>query len=167
VGEGQDGVKLYRAALNGDSIDLHSYVWDCRTLVDVAPDGRSFMTVDLDFAFHAFPGGEVVLRVPVEDFGYEYGGDEYGDDEAIAHWTGGFLNADIAVVTIVGEKDDKEWHCHHGIDLRTGTPLGRFEAHSRDREDFEPLGDGTWIVSGPDGSPIRGQCSELSDVVTT
>ena len=102
-----------------------------------------------------------------EDFIYEYGGDEYGDDEAGAHWTGGFLNADIAIVTIVGEKDDKEWHCHYSIDLRTGTPLGRFEAHSRDREDFEPLGDGTWIVSGPDGSPIRGQCSELSDVVRT
>jgi hypothetical protein len=165
VGEGQDGVKLYRAALIGDKIDLLSYgweSWDDRKLVDVAPDGRWFMTVDLDFAFHAFASGEEVLRLPLEAFGYEY-----GDDEASPHWNGGFLNADIAVVTIVGEKDDKEWHCRYSIDLRTGTPLGRFEAHSRDRDDFEPLGDGTWIVSGHDGSVIRRQCSQLSEVVGT
>jgi hypothetical protein len=76
------------------------------------------MTGDLDFAYHAFPGGEVVLRVPVEAFGYEYGGGEYEDDEACTHWNGGFLNADVAVATIAGEKDDKEWHCRYSIDLR-------------------------------------------------
>ncbi|KAF7184636.1 hypothetical protein CNMCM7691_005879 [Aspergillus felis] len=157
VGEGQDGVKLYRAALTGDDIDLHSYGWDDRCLVDLSPDGRRFMTVDhgrYDIAFHVFPSGEEVLRLPVEAFGYEY-----GVDEACMHWNGGFLSADIAVITIAGEKDDKEWHCHYSIDLRSGIPLGRFEAHSRDNYDFEPLGDGTWIVSGPDGSPVHCQSS--------
>lgn len=154
VGEGQDGVKLYRAAFTGDDIDLHSYGWDDRCLVDVAPDGQWFMTVDHgqhDIAIHVFLSGEVVLRVPVETFGHEY----FGDDEAGMAWNGGFLNADIAVVTIAGEKDDKEWHRHYSIDLRTGTPRGHFEAYSRDSYDFEPLGDGSWIVSGPDGSVVR------------
>ncbi|GIJ99684.1 hypothetical protein Aspvir_003685 [Aspergillus viridinutans] len=157
VGEGQDGVKLYRAALTGGDIDLHSYGWDDRCLVDLSPDGRRFMTVHhsrYDIAFHVFPRGEVVLRLPVEAFGYEY-----GDDGACTHWNGGFLNADIAVITIAGEKDDKEWHCHYSIDLCSGIPLGRFEAHSRDNYDFEPLGDGTWIVSGPDGSAVRRRSS--------
>lgn len=96
----------------------------------------------------------MVLRVPVKAFGYEYGEEEYGDYEAYSHWNGGFLNAEIAVVTISGEKDDKEWHRRYSIDLYTGTPLGRFEGHSRDRNDCEPLGDGTRIVPGTDGSAI-------------
>jgi hypothetical protein len=158
VGEGQDGVKLYRAAFTGDDIDLHSYGWDDRFLLDVAPDGQWFMTVDHgrhDVAFHDCLSGEVVLRIPIEAFGYEY----FGDDEAGMDWNGGFLNADIAVVTIAGEKDDEEWHRHYSIDLRTGTPRGHFEAYSRDNYDFEPLGDGTWVVSGPDGNAVRRRLS--------
>lgn len=154
VGEGQDGVKLYRAALTGNEIDLHSYGWDDRCLVDVAPHGQWFMTVDHgqhDVAFHVFLSGDVVLREPVESFSDE----DLGDDEAIMNWNGGFLNADVAVVTIVGEKDDKEWHRHYSIELRTGTSPLRFEAYSLDSYDFEPLGDSTWIVSGPDNSLIR------------
>jgi hypothetical protein len=45
-------------------------------------------------------------------------------------------------------------HKDHNVS-DTGTPPGRFEGHSRDRDDFEPLGDGTWIVPGTDGSAIR------------
>ncbi|RAO72882.1 uncharacterized protein BHQ10_008894 [Talaromyces amestolkiae] len=164
VGEGQDGVKLYRAAFTGSDIDLHSYGWDDRCLVDVAPDGQWFMTVDhgqYDIAFHAFLSGEVVLQVPVETFGHEY----FGEDEAGMAWNGGFLNANIAVVTIAGEKDDKEWHRHYSIDLRTGAPRGHFEAYSRDNYDFEPLGDGTWIVSGPDGGAIRRRLSTTNQGV--
>ncbi|KAJ6185267.1 hypothetical protein N7519_006568 [Penicillium mononematosum] len=112
------------------------------------------MTGDLDFAFHGFPGGEVYCG-PVEAFGYEYGRGEYeDDDDACTHWNSSFLNADIAVVTIAGENSDKEW-CRYSIDLRTGTPLAHFEGHSCGRDDFEPLGDDTWIVSGTDGSTIR------------
>lgn len=154
VGEGQDGVKMYRAAFTGESIDLHSYGWEDRVLIDMAPDGQSFMTVDhgrYDVAFHAFLSGEVVMRIPIEAFGHEY----FGEDEAGMDWNGGFLNPDIAVATIAGEKDDKEWHRHYSIDLRTGTSCHRFEAYSRDNHDFEPLGDGTWIVSGPGGNAIR------------
>ena len=116
-------------------------------MIDVAPDGRWFMTVDhsrYDVTFHVFLSGEVILRVPIEAFGYEY----FEDDEAC-------IDGDIAVVTIAGEEDDQEWHCHYSINLRSGIPCGRFEAYSRDNYDFEALGDGTWIVSGLDGSVVR------------
>ncbi|KAM5354105.1 hypothetical protein ACJ41O_000755 [Fusarium nematophilum] len=151
VGEGQDGVNIFRAVLTDNRLDLHSYGWIDRCLVDLAPNGRWFMTVahgQNDIAFHAFPDGEVVLRLPITAFGYY-------DDESFIDWTGGFLDQDIAIVTIIGETDDQEWHHHHRVDLRSGAPLGRFEAHSRDRYDFEPLGDGTWITSDPNGNPVR------------
>ncbi|KAL6408564.1 uncharacterized protein AUP68_08424 [Ilyonectria robusta] len=154
VGEGQDGVNIFRAALTGDGLDLHSYGWIDRCLVDVAPDGRCFMTVhhgqtgQTDVAFHAFPDGEVVLCLPVAAFGYQ-------GNEASIDWSGGFLDQDIAIVTIIGNTDDQEWRHHHRVDLRTGAPLGRFEAHSRHGDDFKPLGDGTWITSDRDGNPVR------------
>ncbi|KAH7108801.1 hypothetical protein B0J13DRAFT_570171 [Dactylonectria estremocensis] len=154
VGEGQDGVHIFRAALTGDGLDLHSYGWIDRCLVDVAPDGRWFMTVHhgqmglTDVAFHAFPDGEVVLCLPVAAFGYQ-------GSEAFIHWSGGFLDADMAIVTTIGKADDQEWRHHHRVDLRTGAPLGRFEPHCRHGYDFKPLGDGTWIASDPDGNPVR------------
>jgi hypothetical protein len=152
VGEGQDGVRLFLASLNdGGGIDLHSYGWDDRALIDIAPSGQCFMTVDhgrCDVAFHTFPSGEEVLRVPIEDSGYEYG-DEFID------WNGGFLNADIAVIVITGELNDEEWYHYYEVDLRSGKPLGRFEAHFSKIDGFQSLGGGTWIVSDLNGDPVR------------
>lgn len=153
VGEGQDGAKLYLAALSADlnSIKLYCYGWEDRVLIDISPDGSRFMTMDHgrdDVAFHAFPSGDVALRLPTEAFDDE-------DQEPLVGYTGGFLNSDTAVVTLAGETDDEEWHRHYRIDLRTGQSRGRFEAHSRDSYDFEPLGDNTWIVSDADGKPVR------------
>jgi hypothetical protein len=151
VGEGQDGVKLFLAALTDGGIDLRSYGWDDQVLVDIAPGGWFFMTIDdcrSDVAFRAFPSGEVVLHLPITAFGYE-------DDDSLMDWNGGFLSPDIAVVTITGELDNKSWHHHYKVNLRTGKPLDRFEAHSRDSYDLKTLGDGTWIVSDLDGNPIR------------
>lgn len=157
VGEGQDGARVYLAALSAshDSIELHSYEWNDRVLIDTSPDGSQFMTVDHgrdDVAFHTFPSGEIALCLPIDAF-------EDEDEEPLIDYAGGFLNSDTAVVTLAGEKDDKEWHRHYRIDLRTRRPQGRFEAYSRDSYDFEPLGDGTWIVSGADGRPIRHKLS--------
>ncbi|BCS26800.1 uncharacterized protein APUU_51511S [Aspergillus puulaauensis] len=155
VGEGQDGVKVYRAVLShkDKNIDLHAYEWDDRCLVDMAPDHQTFMTFDhggRDVAFHAFPSGDIVLRLAVGDFGYE-------DDEACVHYMGGFLDSQTAVVTVKGETDDEEWLHYHTVDVRTGEHLGRIDAHSRDEEagDFQPLGDGTWVVADADGNPAR------------
>lgn len=152
VGEGQDGVIIFLAELTDSSgIKMHSYGWDDRTLIDIAPNGQLFMTVDHgqeDVIFHEFPSGEEVLQLPITAFGYEYG-------DSFVHWTGGFLSTDIAVVAIAGELDDKEWHHYYKVDLRTGEPLGRFGAQSTEINGFETLGDGTWIASDSNGNPVR------------
>ncbi|KAJ5678633.1 hypothetical protein N7462_006877 [Penicillium macrosclerotiorum] len=163
VGEGQDGVRLFCAALADSGINLYSYPWDDRALIDIASDGQLFMTVDhgrYDVAFHAFPSGEVVRKLSVTALGSgNYDDDDDGDDDEddppLIDWSGGFLNSDIAVVVITGELDDKEWHHYYEVDLRTGKPLGRFDAHVREGDNFIPLGDGTWIVSGLNGHPQR------------
>ncbi|KAJ5180111.1 hypothetical protein N7492_003321 [Penicillium capsulatum] len=159
VGEGQDGGKVYLATLsaNHDRVNLHHYGWNDRALIDISPDGNRFMTVDHgrdDVAFHAFPSGEVMLRLPVAAF-------NDADEEALIDYTGGFIHSDIAVVTLAGETDDEEWHRHYPIDLHSGQPQGSFEAHSQNSYDFEPLGDGTWIVSDESGRPVRLQLPEM------
>ncbi|KAJ5377578.1 uncharacterized protein N7496_004987 [Penicillium cataractarum] len=158
VGEGQDGVKLFLAALaDSGGIDLHSYGWDDRALIDIAPNGQCFMTVDhgrYDVAFHTFPSGEEILRLPITAFGYE-DDEEDKEDDSFVDWGGGFLNADIAVVVITGELNDEEWYHYYQVDLRTGKPLGRFEAHSTEIDGFQALGDGTWIASDFNGNPVR------------
>lgn len=156
VGEGQDGSKLFRATVTGENFEFYMYEFGDRVLIDIGPDGRYFMTVNqvqVDVAFHGFPNGEVVLRLTVEDLGYGY--DHANEDEPLMDYIGGFLNPDVAVVVVSGQNDGEEWRHYHRVDLRTGTALGRFEAHSRDGYDFAPLGDGTWITSGPGGKPIR------------
>lgn len=143
--------KFFRAALTSDGIDLHSYRWINRCLIAVVPDGRWLMTVDhgqTDVASHLFPDGEVVLRLPIAAFGYQ-------DDKSFIDWSGGFLSPDFAIVTTTGETDEQEWRHHYRVDLRTSARLSRFEPNSRDGYDFEPLGDGTWIISKPNSKPIR------------
>lgn len=164
VGEGQDGAKLFLATLtDSGGIDLHSYGWDDRALIDIAPNGQCFMTVDHgrdDVAFHAFPSGEEILRLPTTAFGYEDDEDveyveEDEEEDSFVDWGGGFLNADIAVVVITGELDDGEWYHYYKVDLPAGESLGRFEAYSTKIDDFKPLGDGTWVASDLNGNPVR------------
>lgn len=100
-----------------------------------------------DVAFHVFPEGQEVLRLPVAAFGYH-------DDKLFIDWSGGFLYRDIAIVTIMGVTNDEEWRHHHRVNLRTASLLGRFEPKS-DGCDFEPLGNGAWIFSKPDSNPVR------------
>ena len=155
VGEGQDGVKFYLAALRSENanfhLDLHSFGWNDRCLLDLAPDGRSFMTVDhgrFDVAFHTFPDGEELQRLSIQDLGYDY-------DESSTGYNGGFLSPDIAMFTVTGEADNKEWYHYYKVSPHTGQLLGPLVGDSLDNEDFEALGDGTWISFGPDGNAVR------------
>ncbi|MEU0564833.1 hypothetical protein ABZ297_05450 [Nonomuraea sp. NPDC005983] len=147
VGEGQDGSRVYRGRLDQDVIDLTAYPWTDRSLVSLAPDGHHFMTVhhdQEDVAFHAYPDGEVMIRIPVESFGYD-------PDEAYVEWTGGYLDADNAIVTIGGEtEDEQEWYRHHLVDVRTGQVHGTLDAQSRHAYDVKPLGDGSWLTTDHD-----------------
>lgn len=154
IGEGQDGAKIFRAALTDDGIELHLYEWTDRCLVDLAPDGRLFITIHhgwRDVACHRFPDGDVVLRLPVVDFGYR--------DDAATDWSGGFLSPQVAVIAVVGETDGQEWRHYHRVDLLTGQPMGRFEPNCPEGSDFELLGDGSWITSTFDGNLVRWHAS--------
>ena len=153
VGEGQDGSRIFRARLSGNTIDLHPYEWDDRCLIDVSPDGQLLMTVDhgqADVSFLSFDSGEEALSLSVQDF------DPQSDELSMqVGWSGGFLGADLAIVTITGEADEEEWYRFCKVDLSTGKPVGSFESHARDAHDFEPVGDGTWITSDSAGSLVR------------
>ncbi|KAG4259094.1 hypothetical protein FPRO03_13029 [Fusarium proliferatum] len=156
VGEGQDGSSMFRATVADDHFDFYKCEFEDRVPIDIAPNGRHFMTVHhvgVDVAFHLFPNGEVVLRLTLEDLGYANEGDN--EDELQIYYIGGFLDSDIAVVAVESWNDREEWRNYHRVDLRTGTVSDCFEAHSQEGYDFEPLGDGTWITSGPDGNPVR------------
>ncbi|WP_416873926.1 hypothetical protein [Kitasatospora sp. SC0581] len=152
VGEGQDGTAVYRASLAGGRLELLRYPWDDRCLIDLSPDGHRFLTVDhaqRDLAVHAFPGGETVFTLTVDDFGHD-------PDTVFLEWSGGHLTPDTLVATLVGETEDEEdWFRHYRVDARTGRVHGEFDAHAADPYDLRPLGDGSWLTTGPGGHPVR------------
>jgi hypothetical protein len=151
VGEGQDGSVVFRGAVEDGALVLDRYPWDDRCPIDMSPDGLRFMSIDhgqADVRFHDYPAGEVVLSLPVEAFGYA------GEDASL-EWSGGYLDARTAIVTVAGEtEDEQEWHQHYLIDLRTGGVGDRLDAHSENAYDLQPTGDGTWLTSTPEGHPI-------------
>lgn len=160
IGEGQDGTLIYRAVLAGAELRLTRYPWDARCLIDLTPDGHRFMTVDhgqADVAFHTYPDGDTTLTLPAEAFGP-------APEGAYVEWSGGYLTPDTVLVTIAGEidpeddpdldDDEREWHRHHHLDLRTGE-ITDFPVTTRDSYDLTPLGDGTWLTTDPSGHPVR------------
>ncbi|MEY9877904.1 hypothetical protein ABH931_007428 [Streptacidiphilus sp. MAP12-33] len=157
VGEGQDGSVIYRASLTDAGIDLFTYPWDDRCLIDLSPDGSRFMTVDHtqgDAAIHAYPEGDVVFSLSVEDFGHD-------PEERYVEWSGGYLNPDTLIVTVAGETDDEqEWFRNYRVDAHSGRIRGEFDAHASDAYDLRPLGDGTWLTTDPSGHPIRWTSTE-------
>jgi hypothetical protein len=150
VGEGQDGSRTFRVRLGGP---LSSYPWHDRVLVDLAPSGRQFMTVDhgqQDVAFHTFPGGEVVVRVPIAPLE-----DDPGD--AGFEWTGGYLDEATAVVVVAGVAEDdeeEEWWRYNTVDVADGT-MTAFPVVTVDLYDLQPLGDGAYLTTDTDGSLRR------------
>ncbi|MFF5210165.1 hypothetical protein [Streptosporangium sp. NPDC000396] len=152
VGEGQDGSIIYRATLTGDRLELTRYPWSDRCLIGLAPDGSQFMTVhheQADVAFHTYPDGKVTLELPVEAFGCD-------PDEAYVEWSGGYLTAETAIVTVGGEtEDEEEWFRHYRVNLRSGQVGAEFTGNAEHLYDLEPLGDGSWLTTDPSGHPVR------------
>ncbi|MFB6618762.1 hypothetical protein ACIGFK_02935 [Streptomyces sp. NPDC085524] len=162
VGEGQDGSVILRAAAGAaGEPEFVTYPWSDRCLIDLAPDGQQFMTVDhgqADVAFHRHPSGDVLFTLPVEAFGYE-------PDDAFVEWSGGYLTADLAVITLGGEtEDEEEWFRYHLVDVRTGTVGSDITVGVTSPYGLVPLGDGSWLTSDPGGNPVRGS-RELSAAV--
>ncbi|MCL8015898.1 hypothetical protein [Streptomyces sp. AS02] len=153
IGEGQDGSVIVRGTVGADSEpEFVTYPWSDRCLIDLAPSGQQFMTVDhdqADVAFHAHPNGDVLFTLPVEAFGYD-------PEECFVEWSGGYLTDDTAVVTLGGEsQDEEEWFRHHLVDVRTGTLSAEFTVEVTNPYELVPLGDGSWLTDGPSGHPVR------------
>lgn len=152
VGEGQDGSVIFRASLTEAGMDLFSYPWDDRCLIDLSPDGRHFMTVDhtqADMAIHTYPEGEVAFTLPVDAF-------DHDPDEAYVEWCGGYLSPDTVTVTVTGEtEDEEEWFRHYRVDATSGQVQAEFDGGGEHPYDIHPLGDGTWLTTDPSGHPIR------------
>jgi hypothetical protein len=151
VGEGQDGSVIYRGAFEPGGLDVVRYPWSDRWLIDVAPGGGQFMTVDhqqADVAFHSYPGGEVTRQLSVADLGHD-------PDEARLEWSGGYLSTDTAIVTLAGETDDgQEWFRYHRAEIGSGH-LVDFDSHAQGLYDVQPVGDGSWLTTDPGGHPVR------------
>ncbi|AWZ08859.1 MULTISPECIES: hypothetical protein [unclassified Streptomyces] len=153
IGEGQDGAVILRGTVGADDgPEFVTYPWGDRCLVDLAPDGEQFMTVDHeqgDVAFHRHPSGDVLFTLPVEAFGYD-------PEETFVEWSGGYLTSDTAVVTLGGEdEDEEEWFRHHLVDVNTGTVGGEMFVETAHPYELGLLGDGSWLTEGPDGNPVR------------
>lgn len=146
VGEGQDGVHIFRAGP-----ELHAYGGTDRVLVAVAPDDAHFMTVAQDqddVAFHALADGAVLTRVPVTRL-------TAGPDDFL-EWTGGYLDAGTAIVVVAGETDEgEEWWRHVRVDVRSGEVLGDLPVTTIDAYDLQPRGDGTYLITDTDGTLRR------------
>ncbi|MFF4341205.1 hypothetical protein ACFY00_14870 [Kitasatospora sp. NPDC001540] len=155
VGEGQDGTVVFRGSFTDGTPELVTYPWTDRCLIDLSPDGRHFLTVDHgqgDLTVHAYPGGEAVFTVTVDDFGYD--GEEC---EAVVEWTGGYLDPDTLAVVLCGEVEEsgEEWFRSFRVDARTGRILGAFDSGAEDSYDLHPLGDGSWLTTADSGHPVR------------
>lgn len=156
VGEGQDGAVVLRGTPGADgAVEFVTYPWSDRCLIDLAPGGEQFMTVDHgqgDVAFHRHPSGEVLFTLSAEAFGYD-------PEETFVEWSGGYLTPDTAVVTLVGEnegdEDAEEWFRHRLVDVNTGVIGGEIAVEVTNPYELEPLGDGSWLTDGPDGHPVR------------
>ncbi|MGM1058695.1 hypothetical protein [Saccharothrix sp. Mg75] len=153
VGEGQDGARVYRGRFEGGAVELDPYPWADRCLVDLAPGGDGFMTVDHeqgDVAFHAYPGGEVLARTTAEPF-------RTGPGHVCFEYAGGYLDDGTALVAVIvyDEDTDDEEFAHHLVDVRTGEARGRLETGARDAGDVRPVGGGSWLTTDDDGRFTR------------
>ncbi|MFJ4714324.1 hypothetical protein [Streptomyces sp. NPDC088785] len=153
IGEGQDGSVILRGTGGADSRpEFVTYPWQDRCLIDLAPSGQQFMTVDhgqADVAFHDHPDGGVLFTLPVASFGYD-------PEDSFVEWGGGYLTEDTAIVILGGESQEgEEWFRCHLVDVRTGTLSGEFAVEVSDPYELVPLGDGSWLTGGPDGDPVR------------
>ncbi|MFE6840586.1 hypothetical protein ACFVFI_37940 [Streptomyces sp. NPDC057705] len=153
IGEGQDGAVILRGTAGADGeVEFMTYPWWDRCLIDLAPGGEQFMTVDhgqADVRFHRHPSGEMIFNLSVEAFGYD-------PEETFVEWCGGYLTPDTAIVTLGGEsEDEEEWFRHHLVDVSTGTVASEIAVAATNPYELEPLGDGSWLTDGPDGHPVR------------
>ncbi|MGC5017148.1 hypothetical protein [Micromonospora sp. DT47] len=72
LGEGQDGLYLFRGGLDGGRLVVEPYPWHDQGCAGLAPDGRSFMTLsheEDEVTFWTFPDGQRRLSLTLDASG--------------------------------------------------------------------------------------------------
>ncbi len=92
----------------------------------------------------------MLVRLTVADFGAD-------PEIGVIEWTGGYLDAETAIVVVYGEDEDAggPWWRHHRVDTRTGEVQGDLGIATIDENDLQPLGDGTYVITDTDGTLRR------------
>ncbi|WP_326549338.1 hypothetical protein [Micromonospora sp. NBC_01813] len=148
VHSGPQRSTVSRARLTDGRIEVADYsTLHRRWLLDIAPDGGTFLTVGADrrdVARHRFTDGAALVRVPAAMFGWDTDA-----DQAALTLDGGYLDGETAIVSVTGDVGNgMEWEFRHFVDLRTGTDGGRLPAPPtplHDAFEIRPLGDGSWL----------------------
>jgi hypothetical protein len=158
VGEGQDGVYLFRGHLESGALAVHEFDFDGRCLIGASPSGGEFMSVghaQRDATFHRTADGAEIGSVDVERIA---AGVPALVGAAYVSWNGGYLTDDSALIIIDGEQDGDghggAWHRAVHVDIPSGALSEVAVPFHRDC-DVHGLGDGTWITVEPDGSLAR------------
>ncbi|MET0134439.1 MAG: hypothetical protein ABW215_12695 [Kibdelosporangium sp.] len=107
VGEGRDGEHVFVGHLEHDAIAVRELPWHDRCLIDLSPGGGEFMTVGYDrsdVAFHAFPDGEVLHGISLDELG-----DQEAGEEPRISWSGGYVDSTTVAVGIeYGNDQDRD-----------------------------------------------------------
>ncbi|MEH0822750.1 MULTISPECIES: hypothetical protein [unclassified Micromonospora] len=179
VGEGQDGLYLFRGSLDGGRLVVEPYSWHDQGCAAMAPDGLSFMTLsheEDEITFWTFPEGQRQLSLTLDAFGPPIAGvngadntelddadendeqdDEFAADvevEDLARFgfDGGYLDAARAMI-LVDDTGDMEEHRHFLVDVATGRPLTQLRVAATETPML--LGDGSWLSIGDEGKVTR------------
>ncbi|KAK2746833.1 hypothetical protein FQN57_002875 [Myotisia sp. PD_48] len=152
VYEGQDGCCFYKLRLESGSIEtvVFNLEGGSTYVLDVSLESNRFLTVcnGITLSICSLADGEVLKRVKL---------DRFGSKEAyeIESWVGGYLDDNIAVVSIRGETEDEEvdgkeneiseWNQYHLVNVHTGEVLGPPGPRTLDVTDILLLHDGSWL----------------------
>jgi hypothetical protein len=144
VGEGQDGVPLLWGRWDGTGLTVTRIGEDDRSLVDVSPGGRQFLTVahgQGELAIHRLPDGAVT---------HEIAAPSNTDTEAFWDYRCGFVD-ERTVIASTEDSDADDRHPRHWlIDPTGGVVLGQPSYQVPVSHPPMPLADGTWLTCGQD-----------------
>lgn len=189
VGEGQDGLYLFRGGLDGGRLVVDPYPWHDQGLAALAPDGLSFMTLsheEDEITFWVFPEGQRRVSLTLDAFGPPIAGldgtdnaehndanegdgqdDEFAteledeDDVARFGFYSGYLD-DARAVILVDDTGDMEEHRHFLVDVATGRPFTQLRVAATATPML--LGDGSWLSIGEQGRVTRWTMPQLHDL---
>ncbi len=152
VGEGQDGSPSYWGSLDNGTLTVRTFGDRDRALLDVAPDGRGFLTVQHllgDVAVHDFADDAVTAEIDAAGLLAHAG---HHVEDASFHYQAGYLTADTIIASAyeIHERGGSQEHQHWILDGRTLAPVGRVAYPTTPGTDLWALRDGTWLTADRD-----------------